>query len=307
MSAILDSYELLVTTQGMDLEPIGTPDPTNPKVIIPLDVALIKVWKMRNADALCAIVTSVSDSVLMLIQYTSKAVDAWNGLKNQYETRNQTRIQNLESQLAAEKLYNGELAEVFITRIKNLCDQMVAVGIAKTNEELGRRCIRVSPSKYDSLIKGKDNNVEKKKGKNKKKFSCTCNYCNKKGHTTKDYRKRIHDEKNGTLKPTWNVRQWSFATHDQQKDWHGSLKPLHEPINVIVGNNAKCLVEGIGSIFLKITNGQGKNLSNFLYVPQIKRNLLSVVAITDRDYEVRFMKTKVEIINSNDSIVGEGI
>ncbi|XP_057953875.1 uncharacterized protein LOC131148156 [Malania oleifera] len=189
MSAILDSYKLLVTAQGMDLEPIDSPDPTNPKVIIPLDAAFVKAWKRRNVDALCAIVTSVSDS-------------------------------------------------------------MAAVDIAKTSKELARRCIRVLPSKYDSLvtalstqirtptltfeefcallleeemrlrirenesnsafimqIKGKGNNVEKKKGKNKKRFYGICYYCKKKGHATKDCRKRIHDEKNGTLKPTWNVRQ----------------------------------------------------------------------------------------------------
>ena len=113
---------------------------------------LFRAWKRRNADALCALVTSSSDSVLTLIQHTNKASEAWNILKGQYETRNQTRIQNLEDMLAVERCSDGESAETFITRIKNLCDQMAAVGITKTSEELARRYIRILPQKYDALV-----------------------------------------------------------------------------------------------------------------------------------------------------------
>jgi len=45
----------------------------------------------------------------------------------------------------------GEAREQFITQIKNLRDQMAAVGIKKTSEELASFCIRVLPRKYDSL------------------------------------------------------------------------------------------------------------------------------------------------------------
>ena len=152
ISAILDSYELLDTVLGLDPEPVGSPDPNNPNVITPPDADLLRAWKRRNADALYALVTSASDSVLTLIQHTDKASEAWNILRGQYETRNQTRIQNLENMLAAERCSDGESAETFITRIKNLCDQMAAVGITKTSEELARRCIRILPQKYNALV-----------------------------------------------------------------------------------------------------------------------------------------------------------
>ena len=112
ISAILDSYELLDTVLGLDPEPVGSPDPNNPNVITPPDVDLLRAWKRRNADALCALVTSASDSVLTLIQHTNKASEVWNILKGQYETRNQTRIKNLENMLAAKRCSNGESAEI---------------------------------------------------------------------------------------------------------------------------------------------------------------------------------------------------
>ena len=80
ISAILDSYELLDTVMGptgADPEPVPTPDPTNSSIIIQPDVVDLRAWKRRNADALCAIVTSLTDSVLTLVQHTTKVCDAW--------------------------------------------------------------------------------------------------------------------------------------------------------------------------------------------------------------------------------------
>lgn len=55
---------------GLDLEPVGFPNLNDKTIIFPLNPALHKKWKRRNVDALCAIVTSVSDSTLTLIQHT---------------------------------------------------------------------------------------------------------------------------------------------------------------------------------------------------------------------------------------------
>ena len=78
--------------------------------------------------------------------------EAWEILKNQYETTNQTWIQNLEAQLVNEKLSVSEMEEKFITKVKSLCNQMTAIGITITSEDLAQRCIQILPLKYDSLV-----------------------------------------------------------------------------------------------------------------------------------------------------------
>ena len=54
-------------------------------------------------------------------------------------------------------------------------------------------------------------------------------------------------------------------------------------------------------------NGSTKKLSDVLYVPEIKRNLLSVAAITDRNLKVQFDKAGAVITDANNTIVGRGI
>ena len=125
----MDSYELLDVILGIDAAPQPTPDPANPGSTLPPNADLLRAWKRKNADALCALVTSTTDSVLTLIQHTTKAPEAWNILKGQYETQNQTQIQNLANQLAMEKFNEGETAKAFITHIKNLSDLMAGAGI----------------------------------------------------------------------------------------------------------------------------------------------------------------------------------
>ena len=55
--AILDSYELWETANGVDVKPGPTADPNDPSQTLPPDPTLALAWKRRNADALCAIVT----------------------------------------------------------------------------------------------------------------------------------------------------------------------------------------------------------------------------------------------------------
>lgn len=100
ITAILDSYELLEMVMGIDPP---TLDPTDPRRMISSNAHLLQAWKHRGADPLCAMVTSTTDSVLTLIQHTSKASKARNILKSHHETQNQIRILNIENQFAAEK------------------------------------------------------------------------------------------------------------------------------------------------------------------------------------------------------------
>ncbi|MCO5580547.1 hypothetical protein L7F22_034415 [Adiantum nelumboides] len=89
------------------------------------------------------------------------------------------------------------------------------------------------------------------------------------------------------------------------KDWYASLRPVGDDIVVAVGNNAKCPAKGSGTISFMTDMGVTKSLPDVLYVPEMKRNLLSVAAITDHDLKVQFDKIGAQIINSDGVVVGK--
>ena len=134
MMAILSSYELWDTATGLDKQPEASVDASGNTV--PPSPTAVQEWKQRNADALYAIVIKVQDSMLMMVQHVTKALEAWELLRNQYETTNPTRVLNLENQLQSERLAEGEVVNVFLTRIKGLRDQMAVIGLALKSEDL---------------------------------------------------------------------------------------------------------------------------------------------------------------------------
>lgn len=134
--AILLSYELWDTATRRDQQPQATVD-TVDNIVHP-SPTVAQEWKQRNAHTLCAIVINIHDIMLTMIQCVTKASEAWEMLRNQYKTTNSTRILNLENQLQLEKLANGEVVDLFLTRIKGLGDHMAPIAMALKSEDLAR-------------------------------------------------------------------------------------------------------------------------------------------------------------------------
>ena len=74
-----------------------------------------------------------------------------------------------------------------------------------------------------------------------------------------------------------------------------------------VGNNARCPAEGKGTISFVTANGETRKISDVLYVPKIKRNLLSIATITDQDHVVKLTKIGVEILIDAGKVTGHAV
>ena len=100
----------------------------------------------------------------------------------------------------------------------------------------------------------------------------------------------------------------SGASHHMTscKDWYNSLHPVGNDILVTVCNDVKYPAKEKGTIALKL-DGVVKQLFDVLYVPDIKRNLLSVSVIMDRDLKVHFDKNGAQILDLQGKVVGKGI
>jgi len=59
------------------------------------------------------------------------------------------------------------------------------------------------------------------------------------------------------------------------RDWFSNFKKL-EGCLVVMGDGHPCTMEGVGTIQIKMFDGMVRELKEVRYVPQLKRNLISV-------------------------------
>eukprot|EP00253_Pinus_taeda_P036666 PITA_36666 len=70
-------------------------------------------------------------------------------------------------------------------------------------------------------------------------------------------------------------------------------------LEIILGDNMKYPVKGVGNVSLKLNQGNTIHLQDVLYVPNLKKNLVSISAMEDKGYKVTFNNGKVRVWKNN--------
>jgi len=60
-----------------------------------------------------------------------------------------------------------------------------------------------------------------------------------------------------------------------------------------IGDNTKSTVKGVGTVSLQLESENPLKMSDVLYVPGLKKNLLSIFVMEDRGYVVAFVDGQV--------------
>eukprot|EP00253_Pinus_taeda_P027763 PITA_27763 len=70
-------------------------------------------------------------------------------------------------------------------------------------------------------------------------------------------------------------------------------------LEIVLGDNSKYPVKGVGNVSLQLNQGNTIHLQEFLYVPDLKKNLVSLSAMEDKGYKVAFIDGKVRVWKKN--------
>ena len=70
-------------------------------------------------------------------------------------------------------------------------------------------------------------------------------------------------------------------------------------LEIVLGDDMKYPVKGVGNVSLKLNQGNMIHLQDVLYVPDLKKNLVSISAMEDKGYKVTFIDGKVRIWKNN--------
>src|SRR3954464_7748960 len=66
-----------------------------------------------------------------------------------------------------------------------------------------------------------------------------------------------------------------------KREWFSTYQPCDDG-TVLMGNNAECKVVGIGSIRMRMFDGEVRTVANVRHVPEVSSNLLSLGALEAR-------------------------
>jgi len=90
-----------------------------------------------------------------------------------------------------------------------------------------------------------------------------------------------------------------------KRKWFSSFEKPNESV-VIMGNDHACQMVGIGTIRIKMPDGIVRELIDVRYVPQLKKNLISVGAMKSKRLKVT-MENETLRITKGSMVVMKGV
>jgi hypothetical protein len=93
-------------------------------------------WEKRETKAKVLLRMSVKNSIIPHIRDCKMSKETWEILKGLYETTNSNRILFLKTKLLSIKMEANENITTYVSRIKDLCDQLSAIGEKVSNSDM---------------------------------------------------------------------------------------------------------------------------------------------------------------------------
>ena len=163
----------------------------------------------------------------------------------------------------------------------------------------------------------------------KKKFNGSCFNCGKRGHKATECKGPKNDKKKdqanlaeskgeiddlcamlSECNLVGNPREWWIDSGASchvcaNKELFSSYTPAPTDEKLFMANFVVAKVEGTGKILLKMTSGKVVTLNRVSYVPELRKNLVSIPVLTKNGFKCVFVSDKV-VVSKNEMYVGKG-
>jgi hypothetical protein len=119
----------------------------------PTDAATLAKWEVKNAKALALIKSSVNDEMYVHIENTTDAWSALKVFKDLFDTQPESKKVDLQLKLLQQKLTEGGDVHEYISRLKNIKQEILNVGFQAVDDSFMTTILIVGlPSSYTHFL-----------------------------------------------------------------------------------------------------------------------------------------------------------
>eukprot|EP00253_Pinus_taeda_P002351 PITA_02351 len=97
----------------------------------------------------------------------------------------------------------------------------------------------------------------------------------------------------------WLIESSASSHFTSYKEALSNLIEKETNLEIVLGDNSKYPMKGVGNVTLQLKQGNTIHLQEVLYVPDLKKNLVSISAMEDKGYKVAFINGKVRVWKKN--------
>ncbi|XP_074570564.1 uncharacterized protein LOC141827228 [Curcuma longa] len=286
----------------------------------------VEAWK--HSEFLCRnyILNCLADALYNVYCSKKSAKELWESLDLKYRTEDAGAKKFVVGRFLDFKMVDSKTVISQVQELQVILHEIHSEGmmLSETFQAMVKANV-VEHGEGSKRKKSKYSKMEPKGGIIKKKFTGKCFNCDRIGHKSSECRKpKKKHEANVSEGPDMdlcavisevnligsNPRQWWIDTGATKhvccnKELLHDFEEVKDGDKLYMGNSATSEIKGRGKVVLKMTSGKDLTLNNVLYVPEVRKNLVSGSLLSKHGFRIVFESDRV-VLSKNGMFVGKG-
>ncbi|KAH9687881.1 Integrase catalytic domain-containing protein [Citrus sinensis] len=262
------------------------------------------------------IILSLADSVIREVAKEPTVAGLWAKLESIYMKKSLANRLYIKKRMFTLKMMEGTPLDDHLDEFNKVCDTLETIDAALDDED------KALCQGQGLTAKAKSDGKKKKQGKYKEKpKDLKCFLCHKEGHFKKDcpekkLKKKGQDEgaavaeeegyesagvciaTDSKYRGKWVLDSGCTFHMSPYKSYFTDYYEYNSG-TVMMGNNVVCKIMGISNISLKLHDGTIRELKQVRYVPELKRNLISLGMLDQMGCSVRIKSGELMIVKDS--------
>ncbi|XP_071035282.1 uncharacterized protein [Parasteatoda tepidariorum] len=255
---------------------------------VPTDPGKLQVWETTNQDAVSYLKLLLSDEQALQYAEEKNAKALWTRIKTTYTGLEEDRKIDSDAELNSLEMLDSEAKKSLPRKICYAC---------RRPGHLARDCY----SKHQEVgtDRGYKPSTSRAKGRRKPNFPETL----VSESATPDNFALVSAEQKGQVDECWILDSGATSHMCKDERWFETLDACDSKIYQ-EGKTFTLDTKGTGTVkAISLSNNARIIISNVLYAPELRHNLLSVTCLMDKGYNVKSHSNSVLIIAPNGRIV----